>query len=250
MANDRVRRFAPAETHHDRVPPKRGILIYGDPHGEWRPLLDACAAEAPAAVIILGDCDLAAPLHEQIAPVFEAGIDVRWIPGNHDARTSAAYDRLWGDHPDGNLHATAADIGGVAVAGLGGVFKQRVWYPRAEEAEPHFTDRGAYLRQVKPAERWRAGLPLSARDAIFPEDVAALSRIRADVLVTHEAPSCHKYGFAGIDAAVAACRARLVVHGHHHANYDGVLPGGVRVKGLGKAEVFRVNGVIARETGH
>ncbi len=64
--------------------------------------------------------------------------------------------------------------------------------------------------------------------------------MRADVLVTHEAPSCHKHGFAGIDVAAAACRARLVVHGHHHATYDGVLPGGVRVKGLGKAEVLRI----------
>lgn len=239
MANERIRRFAPAETQHDRVPPQQGILIYGDPHGEWRPLLEACAAEASAAVIILGDCDLTAPLREQIAPVFEAGIDVHWIPGNHDARTVVAHDLLWGDHPEGNLHAVVADIGGLAVSGLGGVFKQRVWYPRAGVAEPHFSDRDAYLRQVKTAERWRGGLPLSARDAIFPEDVAALRRVRADVLVTHEAPSCHKYGFVGIDAAAAACRARLVVHGHHHATYDGFLPGDIRVKGLGKAEVFR-----------
>ena len=53
-----------------------GIIIYGDPHGEWRPLLRACAEERPDGVVILGDCDLEARLMERIAPVFDAGIAV------------------------------------------------------------------------------------------------------------------------------------------------------------------------------
>ena len=40
------------------------------------------------------------------------------------------------------------------------------------------------------------GLPLRRRDAIFPEDLTALGRLRADVLVTHEAPSSHRYGLS------------------------------------------------------
>ena len=35
------------------------ILAYGDPHGEWMPLLRACEKEAAAAVLIVGDCNLA-----------------------------------------------------------------------------------------------------------------------------------------------------------------------------------------------
>ena len=81
---------------------------------------------------------------------------------------------------------------------------------------------------------------MHVRDAIFPEDVQALLGLRADVLVTHEAPSCHRHGFVGIDQAAALCRARMVVHGHHHESYQGTLPSGVPVRGLGKADVFRL----------
>ena len=181
------------------------VLYYGDPHGEWRPLLRSCAERPPAAIVILGDCELGMPLRQQIRPLFEAGIQVRWIPGNHDADTIEWHDRLWGDYSDGNLHARWASMAGMIVAGLGGVFKEKVWYPRVADAVPVYPDRRAYLRQVRVAERWRGGLPLSARAAIFPEDAAALGRIRADVLVTHEAPTTHKHGFVGIDAVAAAC---------------------------------------------
>jgi len=240
MANERSRRGAPAAETHRGIPPRSDILFYGDPHGEWRPLLRACAEDRPQAVVILGDCDLERPLREQIAPVFAAGIRVRWIPGNHDTDTVGFHDHLWGDFPEANLHAGWAQLGELIVAGLGGIFKERVWYPRHDHAAPVFADRRAYMRQVKPSERWRGGLPLSARDAIFPEDAAALRGIRADVLVTHEAPTSHRHGFVGLDAAAASCRARLLVHGHHHDSYDGQLPGGTQVKGLAKAEVFRV----------
>lgn len=217
------------------------VLYYGDPHGEWRPLLRACAEYPPAAVVILGDCELEMSLRQQIAPVFEANIAVRWIPGNHDADTAEWFDRLWGDHPEGNLHGKWASLAGMIVAGLGGVFKERIWYPRVADAKPVYPDRRAYLRQVKTAERWRGGLPLSTRAAIFPEDAAALGKLRADILVTHEAPTSHRHGFVGIDAVAAACRATLIVHGHHHESYDHQLATGARVKGLAKAEVFPVS---------
>lgn len=66
-----------------------GVIIYGDPHGEWRQLLRACEEERPDGVVIPGDCDLALPLRPQIKPVFDADIRVRWIPGNQDACKSA-----------------------------------------------------------------------------------------------------------------------------------------------------------------
>ena len=217
-----------------------GLLFYGDPHGEWRPLLRACAEAAPGAVVILGDCDLEKPLSQQIAPIFRAGIPVYWIPGNHDVDREEWHDRLWGDHPEGNLHANTVTVSGIAVAGLGGIFKERVWYPRYQEAPPLFDDRGSYLKQIRSAERWRGSLPLSVRAVIFPDDIAALGGTHADVLVTHEAPSCHRHGFVGIDRAARACRSKLIIHGHHHEGYDSHLPDGIWVKGIGKAEVFRL----------
>ena len=90
------------------------------------------------------------------------------------------------------------------------------------------------------AERWRGGLPLRARDAIFPEDVEKLRRFRADILVTHEAPSAHRHGFIGIDEAAKTCWVKLVIHGHHHEGYEREFPATrLRVRGLAKAEVYR-----------
>jgi hypothetical protein len=217
-----------------------GLIVYGDPHGEWRPLLSACAEEPPEAVIILGDCDLDLPLRRQIAPVFEAGVRVFCIPGNHDADSPERHARLWGDYPEGNLHAAWRRAGGFTVAGLGGVFKERIWYPRFGAAEPVHASRKAYLDRLPVRDQWQGGLPLGIYDAIFPEDVYALEGVRADILVTHEAPSCHRHGFVGIDHATTACGARFVIHGHHHESYTGIIGQAVVVRGLRKAEVFRL----------
>lgn len=217
-----------------------GVIVYGDPHGDWRPLLRACREDPPEGVVIVGDCDLAVPLRQQLAPLFEAGIRVRWIPGNHDKDSVEWHDRLFEDYPEGNLHGHWCSLGGMIFAGLGGVFKERIWYPRVEDEVVMFESRTDYLRSLPRSDRWRGGLPLRMRDTIFPEDIDSLSKIRADVLITHEAPTTHRHGFIGVDDAARVCRARLVVHGHHHESIHGVLPGGVEVRGLAKAEVFRV----------
>jgi predicted phosphodiesterase len=218
-----------------------GVIVYGDPHGDWKPLLRACEEERPGAVVILGDCDLALPLRQQIRQIFNSGIRVRWIPGNHDSDTPEWHDRLWGDFPEGNLHARWGQVGSLTFAGLGGVFKERIWYPQFAATQPKFASRRDYLRQLPRNERWRGALPLRARDAIFPEDIEALRGLRADVLVTHEAPTCHRHGFVGINIAAEMCRARLVVHGHHHEDYAGIVPGTeVRVRGLGRAQILRL----------
>jgi predicted phosphodiesterase len=212
------------------------LIIYGDPHGNWVPLLKACAAERPDGVVILGDCDLKTPLRQQLKPLLDAGIRLRWIPGNHDVDTHQYHDFLWGDYPQGNLHGTWGQVGGMIVGGLGGVFYEEVWYPRFEEADPHFRSRKHFVRQLPPADRLDPHL--RRQDAIFPEDVRGLSGLHVDVLVCHEAPSSHKNGFLGIDAAAALCRAPLIVHGHHHRSTQQKLPGGCVVRGLDRAEVF------------
>lgn len=74
--------------------------------------------------------------------------------------------------------------------------------------------------------------------AIFPEDIEALRGVRADVLVAHEAPSCHRSGFVGIDTAANVTAARLVIHGRHHESGTGRVPSGIPVRGLGRAEAF------------
>lgn len=211
------------------------LVIYGDPHGEWRPLLAAVAKETPTAVVILGDCDLVRPIHVELAPVFAAELDVRFLYGNHDRDFAQFWDNLVGNHPAGLLHARVARLGPFSVAGIAGVFKQRIWLP---PDPPVFRSRAAFVRQLSHHERWRRGVPLKHCDGIFPEDFLALANVRADILVTHEAPSSHRYGFAALDDLARDEGVRLVVHGHHHENCIGMTRDGIMVIGLAGAEAL------------
>ena len=219
-------------------PADGGLILYGDPHGDWQPLLEAVALDRPAAVIILGDCDLVRPLHVELAPVFAAGVEVAYLYGNHEKGSSSFWDNLVGDHPGGLLHAGVRRLGHYDVAGVAGVFKQRIWLP---PAAAQFDSRASYLQKIAHYERWRGGLPLRQRDAIFPEDFQALAGKHADILVTHEAPSTHPHGFAALDDLAQVLHARLIIHGHHHTSLTGVTAGGIMVIGLGKAEVLRLH---------
>jgi predicted phosphodiesterase len=213
------------------------VVFYGDPHGVWAPLLAAVRDEVPDAVVLLGDCDLSRPLRDELAEIFDAGVTVAFVYGNHEKDSSLFWDRLVGDHPDGNLHGGVSGLGPFAMAGLAGVFKRRIWLP---PAEPVFRTRDELLRSLSHQQRWRRGVPLLHRDAIFPEDFRALEGKRVDILVAHEAPSTHPLGFRVIDELAHALAARLIVFGHHHASSTGTTADGIRTVGLAKAEVFRL----------
>ncbi len=230
----------------DRVPDHEAtapILFAGDPHGNFAPILRACAASPPGTLVLIGDCDCRKPLHVILDPLLKSGWQVLWILGNHDTETETAFDNLAGAYPDGDLGQRVTQVGGVRLAGLAGVFKPRVWYPRPDRPygpidPPQCLTRSAFLRQIGPGAVWRGGLPLWHRDTIFPEDFDVLRMLRYDVLVSHEAPSSHRHGFAVIDELAAACGARLIVHGHHHESYDATLPNGIQVHGLALAEIW------------
>jgi predicted phosphodiesterase len=211
------------------------IVIAGDPHGNFAPILRACGAEEPGTLILLGDCDLPAPLHRVFAAPIRQGWDLRWILGNHDTETEVSYDNL--TTAPGDLGPRITTIGGLRLAGLPGVFKPRIWDP-GDRTVPSFQTRAEFLAALRPGEAWRGGLPLFHRDTIFPEDFDRLAASRFDVLVSHEAPSSHPHGFAVIDALAQACGASLIVHGHHHQAYEALLPNGIRVRGLGLAELW------------
>ncbi len=217
------------------------ILFAGDPHRNFTPILRASAALPVGALILLGDLDCQRPFTETFAPLLRQGWRTHWILGNHDCETEAAYDNLVGDHPRGDLGFRLTDIDGVRVAGLPGVFKPSIWYPRSDDGSapidaPRYRNREAFLAALPTGREWRGGLPLWHRDSIFPDDVDRLAEQKFDVLVTHEAPSCHRHGFAVIDELAASGGATLIVHGHHHDSYAATLPNGIAVRGLGLAE--------------
>jgi predicted phosphodiesterase len=197
------------------------IWLCGDVHGRFKHLIDAVLQsppeQRPAAVILLGDLQAQQPLEVELAAIL-AHTEVWFIPGNHDTDSDADHDHLFGSALAGrNLHGLVVEIAGVRVAGLGGVFRGQVWMPpNPSEVE---TARG-YVARAGRGNLWRGGLPRRHRSTIFPAEVQALSRQRADVLVTHEAPSCHPHGFAALDALARCLQVRQAFHGHHHDRRD------------------------------
>lgn len=215
------------------------IWLLGDTHGQQaqhvlRALESTRPDEWPKAAIYLGDMESERPFHEEVQPLQDAGIEVWWIPGNHDTEHADTYRNIFeSELADRNLHGRVVEIAGLRVAGLGGVFRGKIWYPGGEDPEPKFQsyqDFLKHLNRIRPRRERRDESDLRPQSAeeikhlssIFPDVVEALTRQRAEILVTHEAPSCHPYGFEVLDNLARAMGIKHVFHGHHHEhrNYD------------------------------
>jgi hypothetical protein len=81
--------------------------------------------------------------------------------------------------------------------------------------------------------------------AIRSEDVERLTGQRADILVTHEAPTSHPAGFVVLEQLARRMGATLLVHGHHHVTYNARADDGLRVSGVASAWGMRADGSIA-----
>ncbi|MBD3661098.1 MAG: metallophosphoesterase [Arenibacter algicola] len=216
------------------------ILFYGDPHGDFRPLIRAVDRNPPTAVVLLGDMEAREPLDQALRPVLEMGVRVHWIPGNHDTDTPGVYDNLYHSGLAAiNVHGKIVNIGGIRIGGLGGVFRGKVWDPNGSKTQVRFLSPGDML--ASSAQRWRNGLPLRHRSTIFPDAYQGLLGQRADVLITHEAPECHRHGSPVIGRLAGCLYARLIVHGHHHVDYEDTLYGGIDVRGVGLRSLYRLN---------
>jgi len=231
------------------------IYFVGDPHGFTHQIAREIAAckPLPAAVVFLGDFDLERTFHREVKPLTDAGVEAWWIYGNHDTDHELYYFRLFDNNrlKEFNLHGRVTTIAGLRIAGLGGIFRSRVWSPDPEARKSRQTcrwqSRRAWLKDNPTSQRWRGGLPIDFRDAIWPEDFEQLETQHADVLVCHEAPSCHEYGHSVIDALAQAMGVSVIVHGHHHIDYDSTIcDGGIRVLGVGLAGVRQLDGTLVR----
>lgn len=222
------------------------ILFAGDPHGNFRPITRAVREQRPTGVVLLGDYDLPVPLEQALSNVPELS-DVWWIPGNHDGDRDEWYDYLFSSAlADRNLHARVVEIAGRRVAGLGGVFRGKIWHPGDDQhhGQPRVDSRAEFVRRMGRGNRWRGGLPRQHHVSIWWEDYEKLSAMRADVLVLHEAPPPHRYGHEVLADLARHMGVRLIVHGHHHTDYTETLSDGIRVIGVGLAGVTTDEGVI------
>jgi len=211
------------------------IWMLGDVHGNFDHVLETVSAsgETPEAVIFLGDMECPAPFSECVAAIEATGIQCWAIPGNHDTDSAENYANLWGDRlfQERNLHGRVAEIAGVRVAGLGGVFRGAIWYPQEGMEDPlvpgwnDFVEsqnvrRPCRLRVVSDELTTsivsRDGVLRKHQSSIFYEDWLQLYAQTADILVTHEAPDCHPNGFGAITSLAQSLRVKFAFHGHHH----------------------------------
>jgi len=208
------------------------ILFAGDPHGEF----DAVRKAAPAdTVIFLGDQTPARAFAEELGPVLAAK---SWfLLGNHDSDAPGFIVAHMGEMWRRNLNARVVDFGGLRIAGLGGVFRGRVWNPgQGNEPEEmlRFRTREEMCAHTPRRQHFLDGVPLKHWTSIFPEDFdELLAQGPADVLVCHEAPECHPHGFTAIGDLARALGVKTIVHGHHHVSSVNTIDGGITVHGVG-----------------
>ncbi len=234
------------------------LVFIGDVHQNWHHVEAGLAAlpQKPRAAILLGDIQCDRPLDELAAPLLAAGVAVHWIHGNHD---NDGGPEMWANLADparnprtaaGALHGRVREIEGVRIAGLGGTFRPRVWAPPAPprlHGRVELVDDLATLGSGYGPGQIAALRHSLSTAAIWPEDIAALTALKADILVTHEAPSSHPAGNAVMDALARAMGARMIVHGHHHVASHAEAHDGLRVMGVASAWGAALDGRVLWE---
>jgi hypothetical protein len=200
----------------------RRLWLVGDVHGEFDHIARAlqvalnASRPLPAWLVFLGDIELEQQaFQDALAPLREVSpaSQIAYIHGNHDADSHSHWNHLHDGGGALDLHGRVADLSGVRVAGLGGVFMGRVWMPPMEPVfrnKVEAMNRGEFqIRNgQRPSSKYHA--------AIYPDDVNLLASKRADILVTHEAPSSHLFGFAPLDELARSMGAVRTFHGHQH----------------------------------
>ena len=201
---------------------KNGPTLYcGDPHGQFRHIIEAAGQTKASAVVMLGDMEPQQSLHLELAPLIARATPLFFIHGNHDADSDALWERVWGSElAHCNVHGRVVELpNGQRLAGLGGVFRESVWYPSASaarEGAPAYRTMQEHAKSTPRHVRWKGGPLRKHWGTIYPEDVDKLADMRADVLITHEAPGYHPNGFQLLDTLAQSIGAKVTVNGHHH----------------------------------
>ncbi len=223
---------------------KHKILFAGDPHGDFNPLIAAVHEYKPEAVVLLGDYDLDRPLESCLQDI--VGLtQIWWIAGNHDFETPSKHKHLFNSAlADQGLHLKVTEIAGLKIAGLSGIFLGRVWYP---PQPPKWQDKQDYLRNQPASIRHRA-MSLKYKAAIWHDEFEALKKLKADILVSHEAPGSHRHGFDVIGELAAAMGVKNIFHGHLHENYSVVIKKNIKVVGVADRAVSDLMGNMIKQT--
>jgi len=173
-------------------------------------------------IVLLGDLEPDRELLPLLRPIEDR---LFWIHGNHDTDSQEVADRVWNDNvAKHSIHGKVVSLlGGVRLAGLGGVFRESVWHPDpagGRRGQHVFWSPEEHTRATPRQDRWRGGPHRRHWSSIYPSVVEQLRGETCDVLVLHEAPGYHPYGVGKLDELARAMGAKVVVHGHHHDSLD------------------------------
>lgn len=189
------------------------MWVVGDPHNEFGYILEALGKVTPSALLFVGDLDLNEPFAHVCREIrqYVPELTIGYVHGNHD---SDSYEK-WEFLHDGSaidLHATVTEIHSVRIAGLGGTFLSKIWHP------PLPLKYHSKSQLWGETHRFRDGQRPNARyqGAIYPHDVEYLSRLKADILLTHEAGALHPIGNHALDGLATGLGITQWFHGHHH----------------------------------
>ena len=197
------------------------VLFAGDPHGKFHHINRAGTELRASVVVLLGYMEAQRPLDQELQPLLDAQIPVYWIAGNHDSDKESSLVNLL----DSKLAANNIDgrvvvlPDGRRLAGLAGVFRASVWYPSLP-TPPNFRNRTEHAKATPRQDRWRDSVHLRHWTSIYPEELDKLADLRADILVTHQAPGYHNHGFEILDDLARSIGAAVTVHGHEHDSLD------------------------------
>jgi len=211
------------------------MMFVGDPHGRYQHIVTSIQARPPVATVLLGDMCFDHPIEQCFDTI------LHWIHGNHDTDKQHWFENVfhspWSQQ---SIHGRVEEIAGIHIAGLGGVFRGKVWHPNEE---PRFYTRKKW-QEVHSHKRFAQVYEASMRkheSTIWYEDYQGLSKFNADILVLHEAPSSDRHGYKALDDLAEMLGVRLILHGHHHRCYCQTLENGIAVVGLGLAQIARLN---------
>lgn len=194
------------------------ILFCGDPHGHFSHIIKAATELRASAVILLGDMEPARPLHIDLEPIADL---VYFIHGNHDTDSDQIFENVWDSGlAERNIDGKVVTLAnGTRIAGLGGVFRESVWYPSLP-TEPKFMDRKEHSKATPRQDRFRDDVHRRHWSSIYPDVLNKLADQSADILITHEAPGYHNNGFAMLDELARSLGVKASVHGHQHDRLD------------------------------
>lgn len=248
------------------------LFFCGDCHGALEHIshharLEKSEGRPVTAIFLLGDIidHATTPLEDDLKRIEDQTSASVWlIHGNHEADDEHNW-RQFQTAAHRNISGRIIDIGGIRVAGLGGVFRGAIWngssnppprFHSYSDFESELQQKQGLKQRLSKLDRIRAeavpdriqvlmdptrnGQLRRHQASIFPEVVERLGKQHADILITHEAPGAglHPYGFEELATLARALGVRASFHGHQHdcldAHYATLAPSlGFMAHGVG-----------------